>query len=118
VPEKITEHGRFRRTPLDRETERRQRGASKALIEPVSVEGSGGAERHARNFLDCIKSRQRCNADIETGHRSTSTTLIANIAMRIRAYLEWDAQAERFTNNKEANNYLHYEYRKPWKLPA
>ena len=80
------------------------------------MEGPSGTEPHARNFLDCVKSRERCNAEIETGHRSTSTPLIGNIALRLRAYLEWDAQGERFTNNQEANNYLHYEYRKPWKL--
>ena len=54
---------------------------------------------HARNFLDCVKSRARCTCDIETGHRSTTAALIANIALRTQALLEWDAKAERFTNN-------------------
>ncbi len=35
---------------------------------------------------------------------------------RPRQRLEWDAQAERFTNNEQANQLLHYEYRKPWSL--
>ena len=40
----------------------------------------------------------------------------ANIAMWTKSRLEWDAQAERIVNHDEANQYLHYEYRKPWKL--
>jgi predicted dehydrogenase len=71
-------------------------------------------KRHARNFLDCVKSRQRPNADIEDGHRSTTFSLIANIALATRARLDWDAQAERFTNNDQANELLDYEYRQPW----
>ena len=39
---------------------------------------------HARNFLDCIKTRGKCNADILTGHLSTSATLIGNIAFKTR----------------------------------
>jgi hypothetical protein len=35
-----------------------------------------------------------------------------------KAYLEWDAKAERFTNNEAANRLLNYEYRKPYKLPS
>jgi hypothetical protein len=50
------------------------------------------------------------------GHRSTSATLIGNIALKRRRLLEWDARAERFTNDDEANKLLHYEYRAPWKL--
>ena len=69
-----------------------------------------------RNFLDCVKSRARCNADIETGHRSTSATLIANIALRTGKLLEWDGEKETFTNDLAANQYLHYEYRKGYKL--
>ncbi|HEY2156248.1 MAG TPA: hypothetical protein VGH33_11500, partial [Isosphaeraceae bacterium] len=72
------------------------------------------ARQHARNFLDCIKSRQRPNADVEEGHRSTTFALLANIALATKARLDWDAHAERFTNNDRANELLDYEYRKPW----
>jgi hypothetical protein len=72
---------------------------------------------HARNFLDCIRSRQTCACDIEVGHRDTSAALLANIAHKTKSYLEWDAKAERFTNKSDANRYLSYEYRAPYKLP-
>jgi predicted dehydrogenase len=71
---------------------------------------------HARNFLDCMRSRKAANADVEIGHRSTTMSLLANISLVTRSRLEWDAQQERITNNSEANNLLHYEYRPPWKL--
>jgi len=71
---------------------------------------------HARNFLDCVKSRARCNCDIEIGHRSTSATLIGNIAHKTKSYLEWDGRGERFTNHEAANKYLQYKYRAGYKL--
>ncbi len=73
---------------------------------------------HARNFLDCVKSRQQPNADIEIGHRSTTFTLIANISLQLGRRLEWDAKSEQFINDAEANQLLHYEYRKPWQLAS
>jgi predicted dehydrogenase len=73
-------------------------------------------QQAARDFLDCVKSRKRPNADIEEGHRSTTFAHLANIALATRKRLEWDAQAERFTNYAEANELLHYTYREPWSL--
>ncbi len=116
VPERVNETEIFARTPLDRETERGIRAGAKPRIEPRSVKGSADTAFHARNFLDCVKSRAKCNCDIETGHRSTTATLIGNIALKVKAHLEWDSRTERFTNNSAANKYLHYEYRAPWKL--
>jgi len=72
--------------------------------------------RHARNFLDCMRTRELPHCDVEIGHRSTSYALLANIALVTRAQLEWDAQRETITNHAEANHLLHYEYRAPWKL--
>ncbi|NLU29412.1 MAG: Gfo/Idh/MocA family oxidoreductase [Bacteroidales bacterium] len=69
-----------------------------------------------RNFLDCVKSRKEPWATLEIGHRSTSLAHLGTIAMQTRKRLEWDGLKERFTNCDEANNYLSYEYRKPWKL--
>ncbi|MCK4965857.1 gfo/Idh/MocA family oxidoreductase, partial [bacterium] len=68
------------------------------------------------NFLDCIKSRKKCNADIEIGHRSNTMCLLANIAYKTKSLIEWDLKEERITNNHTLNQYLHYEYRAPWKL--
>jgi predicted dehydrogenase len=70
----------------------------------------------ARDFLDNVKSRKRPNADVEEGHRSTTFAHLANIALATRKRLDWDSQSERFTNCEEANDLLHYEYRKPWSL--
>ena len=71
----------------------------------------GRHRAHARNFLDCVKSRAKCNCDIEIGHRSTSATLLANIALKTRAVLDWDAQTEQFVNHPQANELLRYQYR-------
>ncbi len=116
VPEQVTEMTTFPRTPLDRQSERAYNPSRKPVIEPRSAKGSQDTAFHARNFLDCVKSRAKCNCDVETGHRSTAATLIANIAHRTHSYLEWDGQAERFTNNEAANQFLHYQYRAPYKL--
>lgn len=69
-----------------------------------------------RNFLDCVRSRQTPLCPLEEGHRSTSFAHLANIAIKVKSRLEWDPEKERFTNNEAANQLLHYEYRKPWKL--
>ena len=123
VPERIDENvigyagGKGYGNPLDRKGLMPDR---KTLIEPRTGKGTASydTESHARNFLDCIKTRAKCNADVLTGHISTSSTLIANIAQKTRSLLEWDARAERFTNNERANRFLQYPYRAPYKLPA
>jgi predicted dehydrogenase len=90
----------------------------KPRIKPVVLSNRDGYGEldaaHTRNFLDCVKSRRRTCCDIEEGHRSTSYALLANIALATKARLDWDAQAERFTNHDEANELLDYRYREPW----
>jgi len=89
---------------------------SKPLMVKAKSDNWDLTAQHARNFLDCIKSREKPAADIEIGHRSTTFTHLANISLWTGERLEWDAKAERFIGNDAANEYLHYEYRKPWKL--
>lgn len=118
VPDDITMNPFPARMPTDRKLERGWRTGQKPLLEPKQVKGNADTAPHARNFLDCLKSRALCTADAETGHRSTTTTLLANIALKTRALLEWDAKAEKFTNHNAANKLLRYDYRKPYKFPA
>ena len=61
-------------------------------------------------------AESKTNCDALTGHLSTSAPLIGNIALKTKSYLEWDAKAEKFTNNDAANKFLHYQYRAPYKL--
>jgi len=104
------------RTPLNRSDERAWSGSRKPAGEERHAKGSINPAPHARNFLDCIRSRKQTNCDTLTGHLSTSATLIGNVALRTKSYLEWDAQAERFPNNAAANQWLSYKYRPPYKL--
>jgi predicted dehydrogenase len=92
--------------------------SSDPRMEPMTLRGDDGdlTDAHMRNFLDCIKSREKPNADVEDGHRSTTFAHLANIALETRSRIEWDPEKERITNNKAANKLLHYEYRAPWKL--
>jgi predicted dehydrogenase len=117
VPQRVTETLAPARTPVDRQFERAYNPSKKPVIEPRNVKGRVDNMAHVRNFLDCVKARNRkTNCDTLEGHLSTSAALIANIALKTRSYLEWDAKAERFTNNEAANKYLHYQYRAPYKL--
>lgn len=93
----------------------------KPRMEPLEVKSEVPGNHamtvlHARNFLDCVKSRRTPNADVEDGHRSTTFSHLINISLATKTRLEWNAELERFSNSDEANAMLHYEYRKPWKL--
>jgi predicted dehydrogenase len=90
----------------------------RARREPLVLSNQDGFQQldraHVRNFLDCVKSRETPNCDVEQGHRSTSYALLANIALATKSRLEWDGVNEQFINNDAANALLDYEYRKPW----
>jgi len=119
VPDAITPNVFPARTPIDRKLEAGWRAGENPVMEARKRTGSADATAdHARNFLDCVKSRALCNADAETGQRSTTATLLANVSLKTRALLEWDAKAERFTNSDAANQFLRYEYRPPYEFPA
>ncbi|MCA9237332.1 MAG: Gfo/Idh/MocA family oxidoreductase [Planctomycetales bacterium] len=76
---------------------------------------------HIENWIECIKSRQRCNADIEIGQRSSTLCILVNIARdvgRVGETLRWDPAAERFTNCDEGNLMLSRPRRKGFELPS
>ena len=71
---------------------------------------------HHRNFVDCIKTRERTAAPVEIGHRSVTICHLGNIAMKLKRRLHWDPAAERFTDSEEANQMLARPVRGPWHL--
>ena len=70
-----------------------------------------------RNWIDCIKSRKRCVADVETGHRSATVCHLGNIARWLGRKLTWDPAKEMFLGDDEANTYLDRPRRKGYELP-
>jgi predicted dehydrogenase len=69
---------------------------------------------HVRNFLDCVKSRQRPIADIEDGHRATTACHLANISLKVGRKIHWDPDKEEILGDREATAMLERPYRKPW----
>ena len=75
---------------------------------------------HIENWIECIKSRKPCNADIEIGLRATTLCYLVNIvrdAGQVGQPLKWDPVAERFTNSDAANKLLERPRRKGFELP-
>ena len=82
------------------------------------TEGKESHDLHARNFLDCIKSRQTPVCPPELGRAAALHVHMANIAARVgEPVLLWDDAKNRFTNSEAANRLIVPEYRKPWMLP-
>jgi len=73
---------------------------------------------HLENFLSCVRSRKKPNADIEIGHRSTLLCHLGNISYRVgNRKLLFDGESESFVGDEEANGYLKREYRHPYVVP-
>jgi hypothetical protein len=72
---------------------------------------------HARNFIDCVKSRKAPNAEIEIGHMSSTLAHLGNIVARTGRTLRFDAKTETILGDAEANRLLAREYRKHWATP-
>lgn len=85
-------------------------------LQEVTVASSNNHGRdHWKNFIDCIRTRRRPVSDIEIGHRSTSTALLGNIALRAGLRIDWDG-AKETAAQPQAKPYLERKYRKPWEL--
>lgn len=89
----------------------------KIELEGRKVKGVDGQGPHIRNFLDCLKSRERPTSDIEIAHRSTNTCHLGNIAFKLGRKLIWDNATESFKNDNEANALLSREPRRGYELP-
>jgi predicted dehydrogenase len=81
--------------------------------------GRQGDKWHIENFLDCVRSGARPNADVEQGHNSVLLCHLANAAWRAgNRKLAFDSNTESFPEAPEANRFLkRASYRAPWIVP-
>jgi len=71
---------------------------------------------HARNFLDCVKSRAKTICPIEEAHQADIVCQISDIAIRLKRRLKWDMEKEMFIGDDIANRMLSRSMRSPWTL--
>jgi predicted dehydrogenase len=72
---------------------------------------------HMLDFLAAIEARSKPVADIEEGHISTASCILANMSMKLGRTLAWDPQAGRIIGDEAANRLLARPYRAPWVHP-
>ena len=73
---------------------------------------------HMRDFLATIDKRDRPVADIEEGHISTASCIMANVSMDLGRQLVYDPKTRKVVGDSEATKHLHRPYRAPWKHPG
>jgi hypothetical protein len=83
----------------------------------IEIHVCPAVRRHMKDFLAAIASRGRPVADIEQGHISTASSILANLSMKLGRTLVWDAEKGCVRGDEEANRLLCRPYRGPWEHP-
>jgi hypothetical protein len=78
------------------------------------MDRTGRPMNHARNFFDCVKSRQATVANPDVMHHSMSTVHAANICMWLKRDLKYDPVKEEFLSDPEANRFRTRAQREPY----
>ena len=76
----------------------------------------GNHDRHAANFINCIRNGNTPNCPIEAGHLSAWYAHYGNIAYRSGETLHFTDKGE-LKNKGALTKYINPDYRGPWKLP-
>ena len=83
-----------------------------------SLFGRQADKEHQDNFIECVRTRNRPNADVKQGHYSTLLCHLANISYLVgNQRLTLDPKTETFTSAPDADKHLRRTYREPWVIP-
>jgi hypothetical protein len=70
-----------------------------------------------KDLLACIGTRGKPVADIEQGHISSASCILANLSLQLGRSLTWDPATHQVVGDTEANRLLRRPYRAPWVHP-
>jgi predicted dehydrogenase len=71
---------------------------------------------HLQNFCEAIRGKEKINAPIVEGHKSTLLPQLGNIAYRVGRVLRCDPKNGHILNDKEAMKLWQREYQKGWEI--
>ena len=75
------------------------------------------AHEHIRNWVHCMRTREKPVAHAEIGHRSTVICQLINICRELGRKLTWDPVREQFQSDDEANQLRSRPRRRGYELP-
>jgi predicted dehydrogenase len=85
----------------------------------IELHAAPATRAHMKDFLAAIESRGKPIADIEQGHISTASCILANLSMQLGGRpLAYDPAKRIVTGDSEATALLHRPFRGPWQHPA
>jgi len=85
--------------------------------ERIELNAAPATRLHMLDFLKAIAEKSRPVADIEEGHISTASCILANLSMKVGRPLRYDPSKRQIVDDREANDLLQRSYRKPWVHP-
>lgn len=83
----------------------------------IELHTAPATRRHMQNLLSAIENDDLPVADIEEGHISTASCILANLSMQLNRPLSYDPQKKVCVDDPEATALLRRPYRKPWQHP-
>jgi hypothetical protein len=84
----------------------------------IELNAAPATRRHMIDFLAAVDKRSRPIADIEEGHISTASCILANLAMDLKRSLVYDPAKRIVVGDREATRRLRRPYRSPWRYPG
>jgi predicted dehydrogenase len=83
----------------------------------IELNAAPATRRHMLDFLAAIDDRSRPVADVEDGHISTASCILANMAMKLGRPLVYDPATRQVVGDTEATALLSRPYRAQWQRP-
>lgn len=83
----------------------------------IELHTAPATRRHMLNLLSAIENDHLPVADVEEGHISTASCILANLSMKLNRPLSYDPQKRICVGDEEATALLLRPYRKPWQHP-
>ena len=83
----------------------------------IELHAAPATRGHMIDFLNAIQNNTRPVADIEQGHISTASCILANLSMDLNRPLVYDPKTRTVLNDAEATTLLTRAYRGNWAHP-
>ena len=99
------------------EKEKYPEDVTEATNPKIELNAAPATRLHMLNFLDAIDRQSRPVADIEEGHISTASCILANMSMATGRPLVYDPVKREVVGDKEATKLLARPYRAPYVHP-